>query len=94
MGFLPIGGKPFFWPVLQQANRKRLHVHHAIRTTLLKGLTRAGKIIEPLAVSASPGRYSDSRKVEKWFRRNCNSVLGRACSAVEKGDFITFMQTQ
>lgn len=58
------------------------------------GLTRAGKNIAPLAVSVSPDRYTDKRKVEKWFRRNCNSVLGRACSATEKGDFITFMLTQ
>jgi len=58
------------------------------------GLTRAGKTIAPLATSLSPDRYTDKRKVEKWFRRNCNSVLGRACSATEKGDFITFMLTQ
>jgi hypothetical protein len=58
------------------------------------GLTRAGKVIAPLAKSLSPERYTDKRKVEKWFRRNCNSVLGRACSAMEKGDFITFMLTQ
>jgi len=61
---------------------------------LKAGLTRAGKAIEPMAASASPNRYTDSEKVEKWFRRNCNSVLGRPCSAREKGDFITFMLTQ
>jgi len=58
------------------------------------GQTRAGKQIDPLAISRTPDRYSNKRKVEKWFRRNCNSVLGRACSPVEKGDFITFMQSQ
>lgn len=58
------------------------------------GQTRAGKQIDPLALSRTPDRYRDKRKVEKWFRRNCNSVLGRACSSVEKGDFITFMQSQ
>jgi cytochrome c peroxidase len=58
------------------------------------GQTRAGKTIEPMALSVTPTRYSDKDKVEKWFRRNCNSVLGRACSALEKGNFITFMQTQ
>ena len=58
------------------------------------GLTRAGKAIEPMAASASPQRYTDPSKVEKWFRRNCNSVLGRNCTAQEKGDFITFMLTQ
>lgn len=55
------------------------------------GRTRAGKPIEPLALSKTPGRYTDLAKVEKWFRRNCNSVLGRECTAREKGDFLIFM---
>ncbi len=58
------------------------------------GETRAGKVIDPLAVSRTPERYSDPEKVAKWFRRNCNSVLGRECTAREKGDFITFMTSQ
>ena len=58
------------------------------------GQTRAGKAIEPMALSKTPARYSDPEKVDKWFRRNCNSVLGRLCTAVEKGDFITFMKTR
>ncbi|MFQ5786061.1 MAG: DUF1924 domain-containing protein [Alphaproteobacteria bacterium] len=55
------------------------------------GQTRAGKAIEPMAVSRTPTRFTDPRKVAKWFRRNCKSVLGRECTAQEKGDFITFM---
>ena len=55
------------------------------------GQTRAGKEIKPMAVSASPERFTDLAKVEKWFRRNCDSVLGRECTATEKGNFITFM---
>ena len=58
------------------------------------GQTRAGKDIEPMAASASPKRYTDQAKTEKWFGRNCNNVLGRDCTATEKGDFITFMLTQ
>lgn len=58
------------------------------------GQTRAGKTIAPMAASISPERFSDKKKVEKWFRRNCNSVLGRICTPLEKGDFITFMKTQ
>ena len=55
------------------------------------GKTRAGKSIEPMALSQTPDRYSDFKKTEKWFRRNCQSVLGRECTPLEKGDFITFM---
>ncbi|CCQ75061.1 DUF1924 domain-containing protein [Magnetospira sp. QH-2] len=58
------------------------------------GKTRAGKLIEPLALSATPTRYGDAKKVEKWFGRNCRSVLGRTCTATEKGDFLTFMMSQ
>ena len=55
------------------------------------GKTRAGKDIAPMAVSKSPARYTDKDNVEKWFTRNCQDVLGRACTAKEKGDFITYM---
>ncbi|MFO7542140.1 MAG: DUF1924 domain-containing protein [Thiobacillus sp.] len=55
------------------------------------GQTRVGKRIEPLAPSANPGRFTDAAKVEKWFRRNCQDVLQRECSAQEKGDFIAWI---
>lgn len=58
------------------------------------GRTRVGKPIEPMAVSRNPDRFTDAEKVEKWFRRNCNSVLGRECTAEEKGNFLTFMISQ
>ena len=58
------------------------------------GQTRAGKIIEPMAVSKNPVRYTDKATVEKWFTRNCQDVLGRACTAQEKGDFLTYMMGQ
>ncbi len=58
------------------------------------GRTRAGKEIAPMALSISKERYSDARKVSKWFRRNCRSVLGRDCTPLEKGDFITFMESR
>lgn len=58
---------------------------------LSAGETRAGKPIEPMAVSKTPGRFADIKKVSKWFRRNCKSVLGRECTPQEKGDFLTYM---
>lgn len=58
------------------------------------GRNPAGKAIEPMALSASPARYSDPAKVEKWFKRNCNEVLGRECNALEKGDWLSFMINQ
>jgi len=61
---------------------------------LKTGSTRAGKEIAPMALSRTPDRYSALKKVEKWFRRNCRSVLGRECTLQEKGDFLTFMINQ
>lgn len=57
------------------------------------GKTRAGKAIEPMAVSASPERFTDPAKVEKWFTRNCSTVLGRECTAKEKGDVIAWLSS-
>lgn len=56
-----------------------------------EGQTRVGKSIAPMAVSVTPDRFTDLKKVEKWFRRNCQTVIGRECTALEKGDFIAFM---
>ena len=58
------------------------------------GQTRAGKAIEPMAVSVTPSRFTDAETVTKWFTRNCNSVLGRECTAAEKGDVITYLSSK
>jgi len=57
------------------------------------GRTRAGKPIEPLAPRVNGDRFTDSAKVEKWFGRNCNSVLGRACSSSEKANIIAYLNS-
>lgn len=50
-----------------------------------------GRAIKPMAVSVNPARFTDAADVEKRFSRDCPNVLGRACTAQEKGDFITFL---
>lgn len=50
-----------------------------------------GKRIAPMAPAANGERFSDPAKVEKWFGRNCRDVIGRACSAPEKADFIAYL---
>jgi imidazolonepropionase-like amidohydrolase len=50
-----------------------------------------GKHIDPLAPAANAERFTDSEKTEKWFKRNCNDVIGRLCTAAEKADFITYL---
>lgn len=55
---------------------------------------RTGKRIEPMAPSVNPKRFSDTRKVEKWFKRNCKWTLGRECTPQEKGDLLTWLSSQ
>lgn len=52
-----------------------------------------GKPIDPLAPSANPARFTRADRVEKWFRRNCGEVLGRPCTAQEKGDLLAWLGT-
>jgi hypothetical protein len=52
-----------------------------------------GKLIKPLSPNSNPERFSDQAKVEKWFKRNCNDVLGRECAAQEKADMISWLLT-
>ena len=52
-----------------------------------------GKPIGALAPSANAQRFSDTAKVEKWFRRNCNDVLGRECAPAEKADVLAWLMT-
>jgi hypothetical protein len=52
---------------------------------------KTGKIIKALAPAANAERFTDSAKVEKWFKRNCNDVLGRVCTPQEKGDVLAYL---
>lgn len=54
---------------------------------------KTNKLIDPMAPSANPKRFTDAAQVEKWFKRNCNDALGRACTTQEKGDFITYVSS-
>ncbi|HHO68464.1 MAG TPA: DUF1924 domain-containing protein [Gammaproteobacteria bacterium] len=63
------------------------------------GLRRAGrhqrtrKPIDPMAPSVNPKRFTDLKKVEKWFRRNCKWTWGRECNAQEKADILQWPNT-
>ncbi len=52
-----------------------------------------GKLIKPLSPNSNLDRFTDQAKVEKWFKRNCNDVLGRECAAQEKADVLSWLLT-
>ncbi|TAN64183.1 DUF1924 domain-containing protein [bacterium] len=92
-GFSAEDGKKFF-------NQKRVHSIKKVEMSCVNchttnpmqpGKTPVGKVIEPLAPSANKERFTDTKKIEKWFKRNCEGVLQRECTPKEKGDFITYL---
>ncbi|MDD5433789.1 MAG: DUF1924 domain-containing protein [Nitrospira sp.] len=94
-GFSAEEGKKFF-------NSKKVHsVNKEERSCTTchtpnpanQGKTQVGKVIEPMAASVNKERFTDTKKVEKWFKRNCEWVLERECTPKEKGDFITYMMS-
>ncbi|MBU3724719.1 MAG: DUF1924 domain-containing protein [Burkholderiaceae bacterium] len=52
-----------------------------------------GKAIAPLAPAANPESLTDTARINKWFRRNCNDVLARECTPQEKADVIAFLSS-
>ena len=62
--------------------------------------TKAGKhrkthkVIEPMSTRVNAERFTDVKKIEQWFKRNCNDTWGRECTAQEKADFLTFFIAQ
>jgi len=51
------------------------------------------KPIQPMAPALNPERLTDEAKVEKWFRRNCNDVVGRECTDSEKVDVLAYLNS-
>ena len=56
--------------------------------------TKTGKVIDPMAPSVNPKRFTDAKEIEKWFKRNCTWTVGRECTPQEKGDFLSYLRTQ
>lgn len=52
-----------------------------------------GKTLAPLAPAFNPRAFTDERRVEKWFRRNCQDVARRACTPAEKADVLAWLRT-
>ena len=66
---------------------------HTENPTAMGQHTVTKKDIKPMAPSANPERFTDTAKVEKWFKRNCKDVLKRECTAQEKGDVLTYLMS-
>lgn len=54
---------------------------------------KTDKPIKPIAPAANEERFTDMKKVQKWFKRNCNDVLDRLCTPQEQGDVLAYLLT-
>jgi hypothetical protein len=66
---------------------------HGVVPTQAGKHASTGKAIGALAPAFNPERFTDPAKVEKWFRRNCNDVVGRECTSAEKADVLAWLMT-
>ena len=55
---------------------------------------KSGKLIEPMAPSVNPQRYTEMKKINKWLKRNCKWTVGRECTNQEKGDLLKYLSQQ
>jgi len=90
-GFSAVRGEKFF---------KEKHGHewscascHTDNPAATGKHAKTDKPIDPLAPSANAERFTNMKKVEKWFKRNCNDVLDRVCTPQEKGDVLAYLLT-
>ncbi len=52
------------------------------------------KEIKPMSTKVNAERFTDEKKIEKWFKRNCMDTRGQECTAQEKADFLAFFLAQ
>ena len=88
-GFSPQRGEQFF--NAKHGNEWSCASCHTADPRAAGRHAKTNKDITPLSPAANSQRLSDAAKVEKWFTRNCNDVLGRACTAQEKGDVVAWL---
>lgn len=66
---------------------------HGQRPTSAGRHAVTAKPIDPLAPAFNSQAFTDERRVEKWFRRNCKDVVQRECTPGEKADVLAWLQS-
>jgi cytochrome b len=91
--FDPARGKAFYFAVHPAKSGELSCATCHTEDPTKAGRSPAGKNIEPLAPSATPERFTDGPKSDKWFDRNCKQVLSRVCTYRERGDLLAWLLT-
>lgn len=95
--FSAVAGKKIWYQEFTNAKNGKIRQCTACHTNELRNQgkhVRTGKLIKSLAPSVNPNSLIKLKKIRKWLKRNCKWTLGRECTAQEKGDILTFIQTQ
>lgn len=50
-----------------------------------------GKTLAPLAPAFNAQAFTDTARINKWFKRNCGDVLSRECTPAEKADVMAYL---
>jgi uncharacterized membrane protein len=87
----PANGRVFF--TIKHGKEWSCSSCHTSQPTMEGQHSSTRKVISPLAPAANSKRFTDATKTEKWFRRNCNDVLGRECKPSEKADVLAWLIT-
>ena len=90
-GFSPARGEQFFKQ--KHGNELSCSSCHTDNPASMGKHAKTGKAIKPMAPAANAERFTDPKKVAKWFKRNCNDVLDRECTPQEKGDVLSYLLT-
>jgi hypothetical protein len=88
---VPLRGQKFF--TTAQAKEWSCSTCHGAVPIQSGKHASTGKSIGPMAPAFNAERFTDPAKTEKWFRRNCNDVVGRECTASEKADVLSWLLT-
>ena len=90
-GFSAARGENFF--KVKHGNEWSCTSCHTENPAAIGKHAKTDKPIEPIAPSANAERFTNPKKIEKWFKRNCNDVLDRICTPQEKGDVLSYLLT-
>lgn len=53
-----------------------------------------GKMIKPLSPKVNKDRFTKTKQIEKWLKRNFKDVYNRVGTNLEKGDVVTYITTK
>ncbi len=80
--------------VLVKGKQRSCSSCHTEDLQAVGGHATSKKRIDPLAPSVNPQRLRQTKKIKKWFKRNCKWTWGRECSAQEQASLLLYINSK